>query len=156
MIIQHPCPRCGGNGVAPVTRKVAVKIPAGVSSGAKIRLRGQGEPGPGGGSPGDLILTIAVGENPFFSRKGADLYTHVSVDMATAALGGSAAVRTLTGEATLKIPPGTQPGTVLRLKKQGAPKPGTTRKGDLFVTVDVTIPRKLSSKQKEILKDFSG
>ncbi|MFH1038968.1 MAG: molecular chaperone DnaJ [PVC group bacterium] len=155
MIIPHPCPRCGGNGVAPVSRKVAVKIPAGVSSGAKIRLQGQGEPGPGGGPPGDLILTVAVGENPYFTRKGPDLYTRVSIDMTTAALGGTAAVRTLTGEVSLKIPAGTQPGSVLRLKKQGAPRPGTARKGDLFVTVDVTIPRKLTPRQQELLKKYS-
>ncbi len=156
MIITRPCPRCRGQGTAPVTRKVAVKIPAGISPGAKIRLPGQGEPGPGGGPPGDLILRVAVGEDPHFTRKGSDLYTRVTVDMATAALGGKASVRTLTGEAVLKIPPGTQPGTVLRLRRQGAPRLGGDREGDLFVTVDVTIPRKLTARQKELLRQLGG
>ncbi|MDP8213961.1 MAG: molecular chaperone DnaJ [Candidatus Euphemobacter frigidus] len=155
-IITHPCPRCQGRGVALVKKKLSVKIPAGVSSGAKIRLRGQGEPGPGGGSPGDLILRVTVGADPRFTRKGADLYTRVSVNMTTAALGGTVTVRTLTGEAGLKIPAGTQPGTVLRMKKQGAPRPGSKKKGDLYLTVTVTIPTKLTSKQKELLKELSG
>ncbi len=154
MVIAQPCPRCGGRGSAPVAKKVSVKIPAGIAPGAKIRLPGQGEPGPGGGPPGDLILRVEVGDDPRFTRKGADLYTRVSVDMVTAALGGKTAVRTLTGEASLKIPPGTQPGTVLRLRRQGAPRTGTDRKGDLFVTVDVAIPRKLSARQKELLRQL--
>lgn len=156
MIITRPCPRCRGRGTAPSTGKLAVKIPAGIASGAKIRLSGQGEPGPGGGPPGDLILRVTVGEDPRFTRKGFDLHTRVTVDMATAALGGKASVRTLTGEAVLKIPPGTQPGTVLRLRRQGSPRPGEDRKGDLFVTVDVTIPRKLTARQKELLRQLGG
>lgn len=153
-IITNPCSRCQGKGVAPVRKKLTVKIPAGVSTGAKIRLKGQGEPGPGGGPSGALILRVTVGDDPRFTRKGADLYAGVSIDMTTAAMGGTATVRTLIGEAALKIPPGTQPGTVLRMKKQGAPKPGSKKKGDLYVTVTVTIPRKLTSKQKELLKEF--
>ncbi len=154
MVITQPCPRCRGRGSAPATKKVSVKIPAGVTPGTKIRLPGQGEPGPGGGPSGDLILKVAVGSDPRFTRKGSDLYTRVKVDMLTAVLGGQAAVRTLGGEATLKIPPGTQPGTMLRLRRQGAPRPGTNRKGDLFVTVDVDIPRKLTARQKELLRQL--
>ena len=154
-IITHPCIRCGGTGIAPVQRKLTVKIPAGVSSGAKIRLGGQGEPGPGGGPPGDLILRVTVGDDPRFTRKGADLYIEVSIEMTTAALGGKANVKTLTGDAVLKIPPGTQPGTVLRLKKQGSPKPGSKKKGDLYVTVNISIPKKLTAKQKELLTKFN-
>ena len=154
-IITNPCTRCGGTGVAPVQRKLTVKIPSGVLSGAKIRLRGQGEPGLGGGPPGDLILRVTVGDDPRFTRKGADLYTGVSIDMITAALGGTTAVKTLTGDAALKIPPGTQPGAVLRMKKQGAPKPGSKKKGDLYVTVNVSIPKKLTTKQKELLIQYN-
>ena len=154
-IITHPCIRCGGTGIAPVQRKLTVKIPAGVSSGAKIRLRGQGEPGSGGGPPGDLILRVTVGDDPRFTRKGADLYTEVSIAMTTAALGGKVNVKTLTGDAVLKIPPGTQPGTILRLKKQGSPKPESKKKGDLYVTVNISIPKKLTAKQKELLTKFN-
>lgn len=153
-IIMNPCPNCRGLGVAPARKKISVKIPAGVSTGSKIRLRGQGEPGPGGGPPGDLILTVTVGLDPRFTRKGADLYTEASIDMVTAALGGTATVPTLKGEAALKIPPGTQPGAVLRMKKQGSPKPGSKKQGDLYITVKVNIPRKLTSKQKELLSKF--
>lgn len=154
MVITQPCPRCQGQGTVPVTRKVSVKIPAGITSGAKIRLPGQGEPGPGGGLPGDLILRVEVGDDPRFTRKGADLYTRISISMVTAALGGSAPVRALTGEVSLKIPSGTQPGTVLRLRRQGAPRPGSDLKGDLFVTVDIEIPRKLDRRQKELLRQL--
>ncbi len=151
-IITKPCPRCRGTGEGRVRKKVTVKVPAGVSSGTSIRLKGQGEPGPGGGPPGDLLLRVHVKKDPHFTRKGADLHTEVKVDFLTAISGGKVQVKTLAGEAALKIPPGTQPGTVFRLKKQGAPKPGTNKKGDLYVKVNVSIPKKLTAEQAELLK----
>ncbi len=154
MVITQPCPRCRGRGSAPARKKVSVKIPPGVAPGTKIRLPGQGEPGPGGGPPGDMILEVAVRADPRFTRKGADLQTRVRVDMVTAVLGGRVTVPTPDGEASLKVPPGTQPGAVLRLRRQGAPRPGTGRRGDLLVTVEVDIPRKLSQRQKELLRQL--
>ena len=156
VIIAQPCGRCGGAGMAPVKKQLTVKIPAGVAPGARIRLSGQGEPGPGGGPPGDLILRVNVGADPNFTRKGLDLYTAISVDLVTAALGGKVKIKTLRGDLFLKIPSGTQPGSVLRMKGQGISQAGGKKKGDLYVTVNVKIPKKLTPEQKELLKKFSS
>jgi len=155
-IISKPCPRCGGTGRAQAKKTISLKIPAGVSSGTRLKLKGEGEAGPGGGPPGDLLVRIRVASHPTFSRKGDRLYTDVSVDLPAAALGGKVKVPTLSGRATLKIPAGTQPGTTFKLKGQGAPSAKTGRKGDLYVRVNVIIPKKLTREQKEFMKKFSS
>lgn len=155
-IISQPCSRCRGKGRSPARRTISLKIPAGVSSGTKLKLKGEGEAGPGGGPPGDLLVGIRVAPHPTFSRKGDRLYTRLSIDFATAALGGKVKVSTLTGSATLKIPPGTQPGTTFKLKGLGPPGAKTGRRGDLYVKVNVAVPQKLTPEQKESLKKFSS
>ncbi|MCH7878918.1 MAG: J domain-containing protein [candidate division Zixibacteria bacterium] len=133
------------------TRKtIKIKIPGGIENGEKIRLRGMGSPGLGGGPAGDLLLTINVREHQKFSRKGKDIYSRVAVSMKTAALGGKVMVDTLTKKIKLNIPPGTQPGARLRLKGQGLALGG--KQGDQIVEIQVEIPKKLSKAQREALE----
>ncbi len=153
-IITDPCPKCGGTGQVTMRKRLSVKIPPGVEDGGKIRLRGQGQPGTGGGPPGDLILKIRVSQHRFFKRKGADIYCDVTLNLAQAVLGSKIRVRTLNDrKAVLKIPPGTQPGTTFRLKGLGIKT--DSRTGDQYVRVDVEIPKNLTPKQKQLFEEFA-
>ena len=138
MAIKQPCPRCRGRGSGPGTKTVVLRIPAGISSGDNLRARGMGESGPGGGPPGDFIVTVHAGPSPHFTRQGPDLYTRTSLDSSAAALGGTIRVRTLSGTATLKIPRGTQTGSVFKLKGQGVPRMRGKGRGDLYVTTEIS------------------
>jgi DnaJ-class molecular chaperone len=131
-------------------RSVDVRIPAGVSDGARVRVAGEGERGTGGGKAGDLYLRLRIAAHPQFERKGRDLYTHVSIGLTTAVLGGEVEVKTLGGKSLrLKIPPTTQNGQVFRLKGHGMPVTGKPEEhGDLYATVDVQLPRDLSPEQR--------
>jgi DnaJ-class molecular chaperone len=129
-----------------------VKIPKGIEDGGKIRLAGQGMPGPSGGKNGDLIITVHVMPDQRFRREGNDIYTSVTVSFKEAILGTRKMVHTLTKKVMLHIPPGTQPGTKLRLKGQGLAIGGTT--GDLYVEVKVEIPRTLTEKQRKLLEEW--
>jgi DnaJ-class molecular chaperone len=131
-------------------RTVDVRIPAGVGDGSRVRIAGEGERGSGGGPSGDLYLRIRLKPHPQFERKGKDLYTHVSVPLTTAVLGGQADVQTMTGKSLkLKVPPTTQNGQVFRLKGHGMPTTGKPAEhGDLYATIDVQLPRKLSAEQR--------
>src|SRR5712671_5296786 len=131
-------------------RTVDVRIPAGVGEGSRVRIGGEGEHGTGGAQSGDLYLRIRLAPHPKFERKGRDLYTHVSVPLTTAVLGGEAEIQTLAGKPVrLKIPPTTQNGQVFRLKGHGMPAVGKpTEHGDLYVTVDVEMPRSLTPEQR--------
>ncbi len=152
-IISQPCTQCGGTGHVQRSQRISVNIPAGVDDGSKIRLRGLGQPGTGGGPPGDLIITVRVRGHRFFKRRGADVYCDVRLNIAQAVLGTKIRVKTLDGKkAILKIPPGTQPGTTFRLKGLGVKTPERT--GDQFVTVDVEIPKDLSPKERELFEKF--
>jgi curved DNA-binding protein len=133
------------------TRTFDVRIPAGVKDQARVRVPGEGQPGAGGGASGDLYLRVQLQPHPQFERKGQDLYTKVAVPVTTAVLGGEAEVPTLTGKPLrLKIPPTTQNGQVLRLKGQGMPSTSKSgERGDLYVTVEVQLPKTLSPKQRE-------
>ena len=148
-----PCPDCRGEGVRRVERKLEVKIPAGVSTGSKIRLGGEGAPGTNGGPPGDCILDLTVAEHPDFEREGRDVTGSVEVDFRDAILGTEAAVPTLHGPVTLHIPPGTQPGARLRLRGQGVQGPDGDP-GDHYVRVKVRLPRTLTEEQKKALEAF--
>ena len=154
-VINQPCPRCGGEGVISATRKISVRIPAGVKPGAVIRLAGQGEGGTAGGPPGDLLIGVEIKPDSRFRREGNDLCTSVKVDLSTALLGGKVRVETPDGNVNAKIPAGTQPGTTLRLKGKGMPA-GKGCRGDLLVHLNVSIPRNLSEEQKAKLKDLGG
>ena len=143
----------GADGSGKQTLKV--HIPAGIDNGKSIRLRGKGNPGYGGAPAGDLLLKVHVGERPGFERKGTDVYTTVNVPFITAALGGEAKVQTLNGQVMCRIPEGTQSGSKIRLKGKGIQAMGKTGVyGDLYVTVQVQVPRNLSEESKRRLREF--
>ncbi|MGO4945517.1 DnaJ C-terminal domain-containing protein [Blautia sp. Sow4_E7] len=143
----------GADGSGKQTLKV--HIPAGIDNGKSIRLRGKGNPGYGGAPAGDLLLKVHVGERPGFERKGNDVYTTVNVPFVTAALGGEARVQTLNGQVMCRIPEGTQSGSKIRLKGKGIQAMGKTGVyGDLYVTVQVQVPRNLSEESKRKLREF--
>ena len=137
-------------------RTVDVRIPPGVGDGSRVRIAGEGEPGAGGAQAGDLYLRIRLAPHPKFERKGRDLYTHVSIPLTTAVLGGEAEVPTLSGKSLrLKIPPGTQNGQVFRLKGHGMPVTGKTGEhGDLYATVDVELPKSLTPEQRKLFEEL--
>ncbi|MEM7816061.1 MAG: molecular chaperone DnaJ [Candidatus Aenigmatarchaeota archaeon] len=155
-IIEVPCKNCNGTGKERKTRKVRVKIPAGVDDGQYLRLAGQGQPGYKGGPSGDLYIEIRVKEHPVFERHGNDIFCKTTIDIGTAILGGEITIPTLTGTARLKIPPGTQSHTVFRLKGQGMPHIKSGKRGDQLVKVVVEIPKRLSRKQEHLIREFLG
>jgi curved DNA-binding protein len=134
-------------------RRIEVKIPAGASTGTKVRVAGA-VPASGGGSPSDLYLVLTVTEDPWFERDGENLYTQASIDVFTAILGGEVEVRTLSGNVILTIPPGTQPEQVFRVAGRGMPVlKDPQNRGDLYVNVKVKVPRQLSPRQRKLLED---
>jgi molecular chaperone DnaJ len=140
----------------PVERKLQIKIPAGVDSGSQLRITGEGEPGSGGGPPGDLYVVLRIQEHPFFRREGANLFCEVPVTMAEAALG--AVVETPTpegGKAKVTLPEGTQTGSTFRLRGHGVPHLGSKGRGDLHVTVRVVVPTKLTPEQRGLLEQLA-
>jgi molecular chaperone DnaJ len=153
-IIRNPCDTCLGQGRVRRTRKLSVKVPAGVSTGDRIRLGGEGEAGRNGGPPGDLYIEMNVKPHPIFEREGDDLSCEVPVSFATAVLGGSVKVPTLEGDVSLKIPAETQSGRVFRLRDKGVKPVRGGDRGDLFCRVVVETPVNLSSDQRELLKQF--
>lgn len=153
-VIEKPCKECHGRGRVQQNKTLAVKVPAGVDEGDRIRLGGEGEAGQNGGPPGDLYVEIRVRPHPIFERRGADLSCTVPVSFVTAALGGRVEVPTLEGEVTLKVPAETQPGKVLRLKGKGVRPVRGGGVGDLYCRIDVEVPVKLTGEQKKRLKAF--
>ena len=154
-MIEQPCPSCQGRGRVQQPKTLAVKIPAGVDEGDRIRLSAEGEAGQNGGPPGDLYVEMRVRPHPIFERQGPDLSCVVPVSFATAALGGTIDVPTLEGEVTLKIPAETQPGKVLRLRGKGVRPVRSNSVGDLYCRVDVEVPVNLTGEQKKMLKAFN-
>jgi len=153
-IIEKKCPDCGGTGVIRRSRKISVKIPAGVDDGSRLRLSGEGERGEMGGPPGDLYVVIHVKPHKIFERDGAEIYIEVPVSYPTLVLGGEIEVPTLKGKAKLKIPPGTESGTIFRLRGNGLPDLQRGGRGDQHVRVKVAVPRKVSGKEKELLEQL--
>ena len=153
-IINDPCPKCSGRGTVRRTRKITVKIPAGIDNGMQIPLRRQGEPGLRGGENGDLYIFVSVRPHKLFTRENYDLYCDVTVSFTQAALGGEIDVPTLGGMIKHNLAEGTQPGTVVRLRGQGIQNLRGAGKGDLYIKINVEIPRKLNDKQKELLRQF--
>ena len=153
-IINDPCPKCSGRGRVRRNRKITIKIPAGIDNGMQIPLRKQGEPGLRGGENGDLYIFVTVKPHKLFTRENYDLYCDVTVSFTQAALGGEIDVPTLNGMIKHNMPEGTQPGTVIRLRGQGIQNLRGAGKGDLYIKVNVEIPRKLTDKQKELLMQF--
>ena len=150
--IVTPCPTCQGTGREPSSRRVNVRIPAGVIDGQRIRLKGKGNPGTNGGQPGDLFVDVHVSPDPHFERRGRDITTTVNVVFTAALLGTTVEVPTLDESVTLKIPVGTQPATTMRVRGRGVPASGKHPVGDLLVTVSVTMPKKLTKEQRGLVE----
>jgi molecular chaperone DnaJ len=154
-IISQPCEECKGNGLIPQKKTISVKVPAGVDNGNRLKLRGEGEGGINGYPPGDLYVSIRVKEHSLFQREGSDLYCDIPISFVQAAMGAEIEVPTLDEKAKLKIPSGTQSHTILTLRGKGMPDLRYSRKGDLHVRVILQVPKKLSTKEKEILTEFA-
>ena len=154
VIVEKPCKNCRGAGRERVTKRYAVKIPAGAKSGTRVRLKGKGEPGVNGGPAGDLHVVVQVDASPLYERRGADLLLDVPVTYPEAALGATVQIPTPDGPVALKIPSGSENGKLLRVKGRGAAKLGGSGKGDLIARVTVTVPKKLSKAEKEALEGY--
>ncbi|MBI5409885.1 MAG: molecular chaperone DnaJ [Nitrospirae bacterium] len=154
-IITDPCTKCKGQGKVRKERSISLKIPAGVDTGIRLKVTGEGEAGHYGGPHGDLYVVLNVLPHPFFKRKGNDLLCEVPISFVQAVLGGELEVPTIDGSSTLKIPAGTPSGRVFHLKGKGAPKLGGYGKGDQYITVFIDVPKKLSQRQKELLMEFA-
>lgn len=153
---RHPCRACHGEGRVRVDRRLSIKIPPGIEDGMQVRLSGEGSAGPGGGPPGDLYVVVRVREHELFTRKGADLYCDLPVTFPQLALGAEITVPVLNGTATLRIPPGTQPMTVLRLKGKGMPHLHERGAGDACYRLVLEVPQKLTARQREALEAFEA
>ena len=154
-VVRDHCGSCGGTGRQMRKRVVTVKIPAGVHEGQAVRISGEGEPGEAGAPPGDLHCYIAIKPHPVFSRHNNDLVCQVPISFTQAALGGVIEVPTLKGEEKLEIPSGTQHGEVFKLKGKGLPDIRSYRHGDQIVQILVEIPKRLSERQKQLLREFA-
>jgi len=154
-VIEKPCSSCKGTGQVRKTRKINIRIPAGIDSGSRLRIQGEGEHGTRGGSPGDLYITIIVRPHPTFKRDGYTLITNLEINFVQAALGAEIEIPLLGGAThILNIPEGTQPGDIITIKGKGIPHLHSHRNGDLKVAVKVKIPKRLTKKQKELLSGF--
>jgi molecular chaperone DnaJ len=153
-VIEDPCPRCRGTGRERRTKRYTVKIPAGVKDGTRIRLKGKGEAGYGGAPAGDLHVVTRVAASPIYKRRGADLEVDVPVTYPEAALGATVDVPTPEGPVSLKIPPGSQDGKLLRIRGRGAPKLGGSGRGDVLARIRLRVPKKLTKKEREALEEL--
>ncbi|MFY9411892.1 MAG: molecular chaperone DnaJ [Dethiobacteria bacterium] len=154
-VVKEPCPACRGQGRVIRERAFEVKIPPGIAHGTRLRIQGGGEAGLRGGPPGDLFVVVAIRPHKLFRREKDDLIYELPLQMALAALGTEVEVPTLDGKAVMKIPEGTQPGTVFRLRGKGMPRLYGRGKGDLRVKVNVVIPKRLTAREKELLTELA-
>jgi molecular chaperone DnaJ len=155
-IIRERCQECRGQGRLEREKTIELRIPPGVDTGTRLRVTGEGEPGPNGGPTGDLYVVLDVKEHQFFERRGADLYCTIPLSMAQAALGTDLQVPGLSGEERLKIPEGTQSDAVFRVKGKGLPDPRGGGKGDLYYHVRVLTPTKLSREQRKLMEQLGA
>ena len=153
--VTDPCTNCKGSGAEMRTRDVRTRIPGGVKNGARIRLKGKGEAGSYGGQPGDLFVNVHVEAHELFGQRGDNLLLRLPVTIGEAALGTKLTIPTLEESVTLKVPAGTESGKTFRVKGKGAPR-ASGGHGDLLVTVEVTVPRKLTRTQRKLLEDFAA
>jgi len=153
-IVEHPCKTCRGSGRERVQKTYQVKIPAGAKDGTRIRLMGRGEPGRGGGPTGDLYVVARVAASPLYERRGDDLVVDVPVSYADAALGAKVEVATPEGPISLKVPAGSQPGKLLKVKGRGAPRLKGGGKGDLLARLRLDVPQKVSKQERELLEEL--
>jgi len=155
-LAEEPCGTCRGEGMVVEERRLSVDIPAGISDGQRIRLSGRGHAGERGGPSGDLYVVVRIREDERFLRDGSDLVTVVDVPAPLAALGTTVDVPTLDGDVPVEIPAGTQPGETITLAGRGMPPLRRGRTGDLRVVVNVTVPRRLTREQRDLLERFAG
>jgi molecular chaperone DnaJ len=155
-VISKPCLTCRGAGRVEKERKLTVRVPAGIATGQRLRLTGEGEAGPSGGPAGDLYVVIHVQEHSFFQRDGNDLYCEVPVNFPTVALGGEITIPTLDGTEPFKVPEGTESGATFRVRGKGMPDVSGRGRGDLLVTVKVVTPSKLTRDQKKLLQQLAA
>jgi molecular chaperone DnaJ len=155
-VIKRYCSLCDGTGKVFKNKKINISIPEGIEEGMQLRISGEGEAGDHGGPAGDLYVLIKIKPHDKFRREGHDLYTNAKISFAEAVFGGELKIDSFKGEVKIKIPPGTQPCTVFKVKGHGMPKLHGLGKGDLHVKVNVIVPEKLSRKQKELLKEFDN
>ncbi len=154
-LIKEPCTTCGGAGRVREEKKISVKIPAGVDDGSRLRVAGEGESGLGGGPAGDLYVFISVGEHPVFTRREYDIHSERSLSITQAALGAEVTTPTIDGEESLKVPAGTQPNQVFRLRGKGVPFIDGSGRGDHFVHAAVRVPTTLTDEQRALLEQLA-
>jgi molecular chaperone DnaJ len=153
-VVKDPCGPCSGSGQVRETRPLKVKVPPGVESGTRLKLRGEGETGPAGGPTGDLYVVLTVQDHPFFVRDGADLFCEVPITFPQAALGATIEIPTLSGKRSLTIPPGTGSGHDFVMRGEGVAALSSGRRGNLIIRVLIEVPKKLSKRQKELLGEY--
>jgi molecular chaperone DnaJ len=154
-IVESPCPTCRGAGRERRTKRYTVKIPPGAKDGMRIRLKGKGEPGFGGGPPGDLFVVTRVERSPLYERRGDDLVVDVPVTYAEAVLGATVEVPTPEGPISLKVPAGSEPGKLLRIAGRGAPKPKGGGNGDLLARLKLSVPKKPTKAERELVEQLA-
>jgi molecular chaperone DnaJ len=153
--IAKPCLTCRGAGRVGRERSLTVKIPAGIASGQRLRLYGEGEHGTAGGPPGDLYVVVHVQDHPFFHREGDDLYCELAIPFHVVALGGEVTVPTINGREELHVPAGTQQGTRFKLRGKGMPNVSGRGQGDLFVISKINVPKKLTKEQRRLIEELA-
>lgn len=153
-VIKTPCKSCGGTGKVRKNRTLKVKIPAGIDDGQSLQLRGQGGAGTNGGPAGDVIVTIGIRPHPLFTREGSDVLCEIPISFTQAALGVTLQVPTIDGKIEYAVPEGTQTGTVFRLRGKGIQNVNGRGRGDQFVRVNIEVPKNLSQRQKDLLREF--
>ncbi len=154
-VIKDPCKVCKGRGTTRVKKILKISVPPGVDNGTRLKMRGEGAQGQNDSVPGDLYVVLKVNEHPIFERQGDNIYVSTEVGFPTLCLGGEIKVPVLGGEMSLKIPPGTPPEKVFRLKGQGVPKTNGYGKGDQFVHLHITVPKNVNDRQRELLEELA-
>jgi len=151
-VVKNPCKACRGAGLMPEKKRIAVKVPAGVETGSRLKITGAGEAGPKGGEPGDLYIVFHVREHPIFQRQDSDLVCEVPVSFVSAALGDDIEIPTFEGKIKLKIPAGTQSGKIFKIKGKGVPEIHGHHRGDLYIRIVVEVPERLGSEERRLVE----
>lgn len=154
-VIESHCPTCQGRGLKRNTRRKKISIPAGVDDGTRIRLAGEGQPGANNGPPGDLYIFVRVRPHKYFRRRDNDILLDLNINIAQATLGAEVQVPTVDGDVKLKIPAGTQPGKIIRMRARGVPHLRSNSRGDQLVIVNVTIPKRLDVEERELFEKLA-
>lgn len=156
VVITNPCTTCGGSGTVRSSSTLSINIPPGIDTGARLRVSGEGEPGPRGGPDGDLYVFVTVEPHQIFKREDTDIICEVPISFPQASLGTEIEVPTIEGNVKLKIPAGTQPGKVMRLRGKGVTSLRSSRRGDQFVHIRVETPSKMNKRQRELMEEFAN